>query len=103
MIKIKRFVARRTHQAETIVIFIVASEIISLFFYSLPPSAKQVVEFGGKCGCETKMLELMRPTCWCSFAIKAYMPSLMALVMLELMCQQCWRGNSKAYEQELIV
>jgi hypothetical protein len=27
----------------------------------------------------------------------------MALVMLELMCQQCWRGYSKAYEQELIV
>jgi hypothetical protein len=32
IIKIRRFVARRTHQAETIVIFIVASEIISLFF-----------------------------------------------------------------------
>jgi hypothetical protein len=35
MIKIERFVARRTHQAETIVIFIVASEIISLFFFLL--------------------------------------------------------------------
>jgi hypothetical protein len=32
MIKIERFVAWRTHQAETIVIFIVPSEIISLFF-----------------------------------------------------------------------
>jgi hypothetical protein len=77
MIKIERFVARRTHQAETIVIFIVASVIISLFFYSLPPSAKQVVGFGGKCGCETKMLELMCLTCWCSYVRKAYMPALM--------------------------
>ena len=58
MIKIKRFVARRTHQAETIVIFIVASVIISLFFYSLPPSAKQVVGFGGKCGVKRKCSSL---------------------------------------------
>jgi hypothetical protein len=73
-----------------------------MFFYSLPPSAKQVV------GLEVNVLWNGNARAYVSIVLvqlcdKSLYAIIDDLVMLELMCQQCWRGYSKAYEQELIV